>query len=118
MKPQNIEDVLVSLHSGQWFGWSDPTNKIYENLIIHSEDAKPTKEWLEAEVARLQTEYALADMRTKRDRLLSESDWTQNRDVTLSNDSDWATYRQALRDLPSGKTTKAHVDAATWPTKP
>ena len=61
---------------------------------------------------------ALADMRAKRDNLLAESDWTQNRDVTLSNDSDWTTYRQALRDLPSGKTTKAHVDGATWPTKP
>jgi hypothetical protein len=61
---------------------------------------------------------ALADMRAKRDNLLAESDWTQNRDVTLSNDSDWTTYRQALRDLPAGKTTKAHVDGATWPTKP
>ena len=61
---------------------------------------------------------ALADMRAKRDNLLAESDWTQNRDVTLSNDSDWTTYRQALRDLPAGKTTKAHVDVATWPTKP
>ena len=61
---------------------------------------------------------ALANMRAKRDNLLAESDWTQSRDVTLSNDSDWTTYRQALRDLPAGKTTKAHVDAATWPTKP
>ena len=25
---------------------------------------------------------------------LQESDWTQNRDVTLSNDADWKTYRQ------------------------
>jgi len=57
MKPQNIEDVLVRLHSGQWFGWKDSTNKIYENLIIYSEDAKPTKEWLEAEITRLQAEY-------------------------------------------------------------
>lgn len=73
---------------------------------------------VDTEASRLINVNALADMRTKRDRLLSESDWTQNRDVTLSNDSDWATYRQALRDLPSGKTTKAHVDAATWPTKP
>jgi|TARA_R110001583_G_scaffold161392_1_gene313530 hypothetical protein len=61
---------------------------------------------------------ALTGMRLERDRRLSESDWTQGRDVTLTNDSDWQTYRQALRDLPSGKTTKAHVDGATWPTKP
>ena len=31
----HIEDVLVKLHSGQWFGWSDSKNKIYANLIIH-----------------------------------------------------------------------------------
>ena len=68
MKPQNIEDVLVSLHSGQWFGWSDSTNKIYENLIIHSEDAKPTKEWLEAEVARLQAEYEAKQIQAEADK--------------------------------------------------
>jgi len=31
----HIEDVLMYLHAGQWFGWSDPTNKIYANLILH-----------------------------------------------------------------------------------
>ena len=30
----HIEDVLVQLHSGQWFSWSDFKNKIYENLIL------------------------------------------------------------------------------------
>ena len=30
----HIEDVLVRLHSGQWFSWSDFDNKIYANLIL------------------------------------------------------------------------------------
>ena len=30
----HIEDVLVRLHSGQWFSWSDFENKIYANLIL------------------------------------------------------------------------------------
>ena len=30
----HIEDVLAQLHAGQWFGWSDSTNKVYANLII------------------------------------------------------------------------------------
>ena len=59
---------------------------------------------------------ALAGMREQRNRLLAETDFYALSDVTMS--SDMTTYRQALRDLPSGKTTKAHVDAATWPTKP
>ena len=41
----------------------------------------------------------LEDLRAVRDGMLSNSDWTQNRDVTLSNDADWKTYRQSLRDI-------------------
>ena len=39
-----------------------------------------------------------------------------NSDVTISND--WKTYRQQLRDLPSGLDTVEKVNNATWPTKP
>ena len=52
MKPEHIEDVLVHLHSGQWFGWSDSKNKIYANLVIHGGQEKPTQELLEAELTR------------------------------------------------------------------
>ena len=34
-RPDHIENYLVSLHTGQWFGWSDTKNKIYANLILH-----------------------------------------------------------------------------------
>ena len=67
--------------------------------------------WAAGEDAR-----ALDGMREKRNRLLVETDWYAVSDLTMS--ADMTTYRQALRDLPAGKTTKAHVDAATWPTKP
>jgi hypothetical protein len=50
MKPEHIEDVLVHLHSGQWFGWSDFKNKVYANLVIHGDQEKPTEEWLNAEL--------------------------------------------------------------------
>ena len=36
-RPDHIEDYLVKLHENQWFGWSDSKNKIYANLILHSE---------------------------------------------------------------------------------
>ena len=54
MKPEHIEDVLVHLHSGQWFSWSDSKNKVYANLVIHGDQEKPTQEWLEAELTRQQ----------------------------------------------------------------
>ena len=43
MRPQTLEDYLSSLHKGQWFGWSDVTNKIYANLIVHDGGSKPTE---------------------------------------------------------------------------
>jgi len=55
MRPEHIENLLVTLNSGQWFGWSDSKNKVYENLVIHYDDKeKPTKEWLETELTRQQ----------------------------------------------------------------
>ena len=54
-------------------------------------------------------------VRVFRDQLLKDSDWTQYRDVTLENDTDWKTYRQALRDLPA---TASDPHNPTWPTKP
>lgn len=43
---------------------------------------------------------AMAALRAHRNLLLSQSDWTQIPDCTLTNKADWAAYRQALRDLP------------------
>ena len=42
-RPDHIEDVLISLHTGQWFGWSDSKNKVYANLVILSADDNPTE---------------------------------------------------------------------------
>ena len=54
-------------------------------------------------------------LRMERNAKLAETDWTQSRDVTLSNDSAWATYRQALRDITDSATS---LEDVTWPTKP
>ena len=59
---------------------------------------------------------ALERLRDKRNRLLKETDFYGNSDVTMSDDM--KTYRQALRDLPAGKDTVDKCDNATWPTKP
>ena len=70
----------------------------------------------EAAWAAGENDRSLAGLREDRNRLLAETDWYGSSDLTMS--ADMTTYRQDLRDLPAGKTTKAHVDAATWPTKP
>ena len=60
MKPEHIEDVLVHLHSGQWFGWNNK-DKVYANLVIHGDQEKPTEEWLEAELKSQQDAYDAQD---------------------------------------------------------
>ena len=58
----------------------------------------------------------ILDLRKKRNNLLAETDWMANSDVTMSDD--WKTYRQDLRDLPSGLDTVEKVEAKEFPTKP
>jgi hypothetical protein len=33
-RPSTIEEALAHMHSGQWFGWTDSSNKIYANLKL------------------------------------------------------------------------------------
>ena len=59
---------------------------------------------------------AIAEVRSKRNRLLAETDFHGMSDNTMA--SDMTTYRQNLRDITNGVTTQAHIDAISWPTKP
>ena len=61
------------------------------------------------------SEGAAILLRDKRDRLLQQSDWTQGSDVPDKIKTPWATYRQALRDLPANTTDPLNP---TWPKKP
>ena len=59
---------------------------------------------------------AIAGLRQRRNQLLAETDFYALSDVTMSEEM--TTYRQDLRDLPSGLTTVEEVDNVTWSTKP
>ena len=52
--------------------------------------------------------------REQRDLLLQQSDWTQVPDAPV-NATSWASYRQALRDVP---TQSGFPNSVNWPTKP
>tara|TARA_A100001201_G_scaffold139585_1_gene131715 strand:+ start:582 stop:944 length:363 start_codon:yes stop_codon:yes gene_type:complete len=70
----------------------------------------------------------LKELREERNQKLQETDWTQYRDVSLSNDSGWQTYRQSLRDLPQNFSPIIDIitedgypivkEQTDWPTKP
>ena len=82
-------------------------------FTAEEETARDNEEaaWANAAPAR-----ALATLRARRNQLLAETDFWGNSDMTMSDDM--KTYRQALRDLPSGKDTVEKCENATWPTKP
>ena len=71
---------------------------------------------IEAQFTAVEFDMAMEDLRAKRNNLLKETDHLALSDQTLSDDM--RTYRQSLRDITEGLTTKAQVDAVTWPTKP
>lgn len=61
--------------------------------------------------------YYVERMRHWRDILLAQSDWTQLPDSPLTDakKTEWATYRQALRDFPSDWVPS---NTANFPDKP
>lgn len=60
------------------------------------------------------TSSKASQMRSNRNRLLAECDWTQISDATVDK-TIWATYRQELRDISS---QEGFPWTITWPTQP
>jgi len=61
---------------------------------------------------------AMADLRSKRNRLLTSCDWVMINDSPITDKTAWETYRQSLRDITNGLTTVADVEAVVFPNKP
>lgn len=63
---------------------------------------------------------AMADLRQRRNGLLSSSDWTQLPDTTLTNaeKTAWMNYRTELRNITNGLTTVEQVNSVAFPVKP
>ena len=59
-------------------------------------------------------------IRAERDRLLTNSDWTQGADSPLASGkkTEWATYRTKLRTLPEDQKDKKTYASITWPSEP
>ena len=64
--------------------------------------------------ARLDTEAA-ANVRSQRDQKLKDTDWMGLSDVTMS--TEWATYRQSLRDI-TAHANFPNLQDSDWPTEP
>lgn len=67
----------------------------------------------DAEYAAGANDRAATEVRKERDEKLAATDWRASSDLTLS--TEWATYRQALRDVPS---QAGFPNTITWPSEP
>ena len=90
---------------------------IYENGIARNMTEAEVTAWnASLPTAEEKLQESLTILRSQRNNLLAETDYLALSDSTLTDNM--KTYRQALRDLPSGKDTVAKCENATWPTKP
>lgn len=130
-----VEDNKVT-NIVEWDGdtgtWTPPTGSTMvaigatEYGVNIGQDYDGTKIVIPPEPDLRTTSEAYNLLRMKRDEKLAASDWTQFVDSPLnsSKKTEWATYRQELRDLPSNVTDSNVKDIAwkashsSWPTKP
>ena len=133
-----IANALSELGIKEWVLRGEPTTEAEFNAMfrkvtgadsnnsaIESSDPKDFGTTWKA-VSDKKTELVNAEpmrlLRVERNRLLAETDWMANSDVTLADN--WKTYRQSLRDLPASAKPKLSSDGSldmssvTWPTKP
>lgn len=115
-------EVLEALQADPVFEGPQASPSLYQTAYRDGVEQKSDGKWY--------TKYSVADMeadakaakdaevakavRANRDLMLSQSDWTQVADAPV-NKAAWATYRQALRDLPSQAGFPHNI---TWPNKP
>ena len=77
----------------------------YNQMQWHSDDiTKPTLSEVNAKISELEIAEPMRLLRMERDRLLIRTDWTQGDDVPVGIKTNYTTYRQKLRDLPSSST--------------
>ena len=123
-EPIRVSDALVALRPGaEW----NITGNVYDGIEwLDKNQSLPTEEEINVKIAELEAAEPARLVREIRNRLLAESDWTQNRDVVLLNDTAWKQYRQDLRDLPASASFTPKLDSngnldmssVTWPLKP
>ena len=70
MRPSHIEDYLVTVRDGQWFGWSNPKDKVYANLIVNDGGSKPSESDCTNGLAAMQAAWDLENDSYKSQRRL------------------------------------------------
>ena len=98
-RPDQIEDYLVRVRTGQWFTWSDPSNKIYANLIVLDGGSKPTESDCTAGLAALQAAWDLENDSYKSKRRAENPSLVEQLDDIYHNGIDaWKATIKTIKD--------------------
>jgi len=122
--PADVSDTLMAEYGAMrvYFATQptlSDTQVLVEDTPVFDVDAQRwTQVWqvreMTTEEVTQRFDNAASAIRQQRDSKLAESDWTQLADSTVDK-SAWATYRQALRDVPSQTGFPWDI---TWPAEP
>ena len=85
-------------------------------ITWHNGTTPISKADIEAQFPAVELDIAMADLRSKRNQLLQDTDFHALSDNTMS--AEMTTYRQELRDITEGITTVEQANAVVFPTKP
>lgn len=122
MKHYSIYNISTGLIHTQGQSSLDDLSGIVLNSgdgILEGEHDRATQKIVDG-VAVSHTPDFWPKVRRDRDFLLAGCDWTQSSDSPLTTEkkTEWATYRQALRDVPADNSSKTSFDNVVFPTEP
>ena len=95
-EPDHIEDYLATVRTGQWFGWSDPKDKVYANLIVHDGGSKPSESDCTTGLAALQSAWDEENKEYKVQRMTGIGDTSGYPNIRVQLD-------QLYHDMKDGK---------------
>ena len=89
-------------------------------ITWHNGTTPISKADIEAQFPIVEFDMAMADLRTKRNKDLQDSDWTQLPDNTLTFEqrNAWMQFRTELRNITNGLNTVEQVKNVDYPDKP
>jgi len=106
----------LNIPHSDWVRYEDS----YDSIIWAGQPRCTKAEWEQAKL-ELQAAEPMRKLREQRNQLLTETDWRMVSDYPGANQTEWQTYRQALRNITTqtpSLDSNGQLTGITWPTPP
>ena len=107
-----MRQIIQKINPTAQFSYKDEN---IDTIQWHNGTPPIPKEQILAIIPQVELDMAMETLRAKRNKLLADTDYLALSDNTMTEEA--RTYRQALRDITEGLTTKEQVEAVVFPTK-